>query len=382
MSSQAAVFEDIARQLIEIPTAPFREEWVCVKLDEILAGIPGVEYEIDRFGNRIARLRKGNPESLPVTFVAHLDHPGFLFHDSPIPKEGSKTVYEIIFEGRVQDDFFPGSKIRLYRSPEDPGTVATILKAATEGAETGYRVVEIETEEDVSDAVLGMWDVPPFEVRDGMIHARLCDDLIGAAAILHAMKALAEEPDVHITAIFSRAEEAGFCGVLCLLEDPLSDLLSPDTIFCSVENSGEIDGIASVGDGAIIRIGDRATTFDGPLTDELYRLARRDGLKARRVLMDRGTCEATAFARSGYRAGGLCVPLRNYHNMDMATRKIAPEAISINDALELSRLIALISSAPPACVDTRTAIKMNYSMYLEKGHRMLPVSGNGTAVPR
>jgi putative aminopeptidase FrvX len=62
-------------RLAQIPTAPFREEWVIEEVDRQLAAIPGVAVEIDRFGNRIARLRQGKPRGLPVTFVAHMDHP-------------------------------------------------------------------------------------------------------------------------------------------------------------------------------------------------------------------------------------------------------------------------------------------------------------------
>jgi hypothetical protein len=47
--------------------------------------------------------------------------------------------------------------------------------------------------------------------------------------------------------------------------------------------------------------------------------------------MDGGTCESTAFVAYGYQAGGMCLALGNYHNMDAQRGKIAPEYIDLND---------------------------------------------------
>lgn len=121
--------------------------------------------------------------------------------------------------------------------------------------------------------------------------------------------------------IFSRGEEAGFCGVLCLVNEPeLPGLIDPEAIFVSVEISSEVPGVA-LGNGAIIRTGDRSSTFDGMIADLLWSQAHKRGIDARRALMSMGTCEATVFARAGYGAGGVCIPLRNYHNQDFRLRE-------------------------------------------------------------
>jgi hypothetical protein len=46
--------------------------------------------------------------------------------------------------------------------------------------------------------------------------------------------------------------------------------------------------------------------------------------------MDGGSTEATAFGGLGYRVGGLCLPLGNYHNIGL-NRKVRAEFVSVSD---------------------------------------------------
>jgi putative aminopeptidase FrvX len=340
---------------------------VLATLDEILAAIPGLQQQVDRFGNRIVRLTRGPRQDCFPVFVAHLDHPGFLLE--PTGQEASS--HPAIFEGRVLSEFFPGSAVRLFRSATDEGVIAHVRTAGEEDLATDNRGIILESAVPVKDAVLAMWDVEPFAVRDGFVHARSCDDLAGCAAILAALQLLAEgTAPVDVAAVFSRAEEAGFCGVLCLLEEELPSLLSTQAVYISVENSSERPGV-SCGDGAMIRLGDRMSTFDGPTADHLWRVAKANRVNARRMLMDGGTCEATVFARKGFRASGICIPLRNYHNMDRKSGKIAPEAISLADAEAVVQLIALYAAEflSPAAVHEPS---LDFDLFLRKGNAFLP----------
>ncbi|MEK7334394.1 MAG: hypothetical protein AAB222_03615, partial [Candidatus Binatota bacterium] len=54
----------------------------------------------------------------------------------------------------------------------------------------------------------------------------------------------------------------------------------------------------------------------------------RPFLYQRRV-MDGGTCEATPYQLRGYIAGGIAVPLRNYHNQ--GKKRIGPEVVHLKD---------------------------------------------------
>jgi endoglucanase len=363
---------DLIESLVSIPTAPFHEHWVMERLDKEIAQIEGVECAIDAFGNRIVRLRRGNPGHPPAVFVAHLDHPGFTFAGGCAVATPGTRRYEARFEGRVFDAFFPGAPVRFYRSADDEGVSGRVVLAETEGADTGYRRAVLEADGDANGAVLAMWDVPAFRLVDGIVHSRACDDLVGCAAILAALHQLAADNEpIDVAAIFSRAEEAGFCGVLCLLGEPsLHPLLPRDGAYISVENSSEYPGV-TLGQGAIIRLGDRASTFDSRMTDSLWTAARANGLSARRVLMDKGTCEATPFAKAGLRAGGICVPLRNYHNMNQATTKIEPEAIALSDAEELVALIRDFSRSECRGAKPQDAVGHNYTLYLNRGRAEL-----------
>lgn len=175
-----------------------------------------------------------------------------------------------------------------------------------------------------------------------------------------------------MAAIFSRAEEAGFCGVLCMVgENELPQLLDPKSVFVSVEISSERPGI-QLGGGAVIRVGDRASTFDGTYVDAAWAVARLEKLSARRALMDGGTCEATAFFRAGLRSGGLCAPVRHYHNMDMEQRVIAPEMVHASDLEALCSLI--VSSARHGAVAPAEApdpANLQFDSFLNKGRRLL-----------
>jgi endoglucanase len=359
-------FLSFAKRLMSQPTAPFREQWVAAEVDQILASIPGVRTDVDRFGNRIARLTRGNPGGPLPIFVAHLDHPGFLLPAEGAAANGNGRTYHATFEGRVYSDFFPGAPVRFYRAADDAGVAGTVAKATEENKVTDNRSVTLEAEGSADGAVLAMWDLPTFVMEDGFLHGRVCDDLIGAAAMLAAMESLAETAtNIDVALVFSRAEEAGFCGVICMLEEEkLHPLLSPSGIFISVENSSERAGVAC-GDGAIIRLGDRMSTFDGPVADLLWRVAKQREIRARRMLMDGGTCEATVFARAGLRAGGLCIPLRNYHNMDRKAGRIAMEAICIADAEALVTLIEqfTIHHHNPGSLEQ----DLDFDLFLRKG---------------
>jgi putative aminopeptidase FrvX len=37
----------------------------------------------------------------------------------------------------------------------------------------------------------GMWELTPFSLKDGLVHSRVCDDLVGCAAIVAMFRELA-----------------------------------------------------------------------------------------------------------------------------------------------------------------------------------------------
>jgi putative aminopeptidase FrvX len=366
-------------RLASVPTAPFREEWLIDEVDRQLATMPGVNVQVDRFGNRIARLRRGKPRGLPVTFLAHMDHPGFIFDGDTVDVSGrvepstGRHIVEAWFEGRVETSYFRGSHVRLFRSADDVGIRAEVLEAEEADPKRDARRIVLACDGDPAGARLGMWDLRPFRRAEGLLHSRACDDLGGCAVMLEALARLAQpdESDLDITMLFTRAEEAGFCGLLCLInEEEYPSLLAPEGFFVSIETSGET-ALVQRGGGAIIRIGDRSSTFDGQLSDRFWSLAVAGGISARRALMDRGTCEATPLAREGFRAGGICIPVGNYHNMDQEQGVIAPECVSEADAESLVSLVTGLGRMLGRGEEAPNPIRHDYSVYLCKGRDRL-----------
>ena len=357
--------------LIRVPTAPFREHWMCARLDATLAQIPGLQVEVDRFGNRIARLRRGAASPLTPVFVAHLDHPGFIFPQPAGARPVAPRRYEARFEGRVDDSFFEGAAVRLFRSAQDSGVAGRVMSATKVLPETDNRLVVIETDDDADGAALAMWDLKPFELDGDEVRSRACDDLISCGVLIEVLERLSTEPDVDIGVIFSRAEEAGFCGVICLVgSEPWPSLLPRESVFVSVETSSERPGV-QLGEGAVIRVGDRSSTFDGYFTDSLWTVAREHDIRARRALMDGGTCEATAFTRAGLRAGAVCVPVRNYHNQDRTAGRLAPEIVSASDVEALTDLICTLARRLPYGIKPQVPSYLNFEVFERKGREQL-----------
>jgi putative aminopeptidase FrvX len=90
------------------------------------------------------------------------------------------------------------------------------------------------------------------------------------------------------------------------------------------------------GKGPVIRVGDRATTFDRDAENLL--LSAKDDLEVegksiQRDLMPGGQCEALVYKLAGYTVSGIAIPLLNYHNYGKGG--FTEEAVNIND-VELS----------------------------------------------
>jgi endoglucanase len=172
------------------------------------------------------------------------------------------------------------------------------------------------------------------------LSARVCDDLMGAAAILAALDTCWRTREKRpLVGIFTRAEETGFVGCIGLLE---AKTIAAKTTVIGLECSPR-RATAIVGRGPVIRIGDRLSVFDPAITLELQAAAARVSARApdfrvQRALMDGGSCESTAYNAWGIRAGGLCLALGNYHNC-VPGGGISTEFVDWND---FEGLVALL----------------------------------------
>jgi endoglucanase len=181
-----------------------------------------------------------------------------------------------------------------------------------------------------------MWDLPAFELKDGRIYSRACDDLVGCAAILALFQRLERiGAEATVYGLFTRAEEVGFVGAIHLAK---SGLLPREITIVSLETSSDKGGLARMGEGVVVRVGDRTAVFDDAATAVLTKVAADAKIPHQRKLMSGGTCEATAYQLYCYRTAALCVALGNYHNCG-PDHQIAPEYVSVDDVAGMVQLM-------------------------------------------
>ena len=334
----------ILHELLNIPTAPFAEHLVIEYIERFCAARkPALTLTRDRVGNMLIRVKKGHKKvARPICLTAHLDHPGFV-----ADKMIGPTRLRAFWRGGVPVEYFVGAKVRFWVDGRwVRGTIRSV-KPIKEHQRLRVDTTVIDVARNVPPNAIGMWDFPDAKVRGNRIHARGCDDIAGAAAILCCLDKLARSAtacDAYV--LFTRAEEVGFVGAIaaCQLKT-----VSHKCLVVTVETSSELPS-ARMGDGPILRVGDKTSAFTPAATAFCQRVvqalkAKGKGFDYQRKLMDGGTCEASAFCHFGYEATGLCLALGNYHNVDRKRKKLGPEYIDLDDFDNLVKwFVALVRS--------------------------------------
>lgn len=311
------------------PAAPYHEAGVRAVV-EVICAEHGLACERDEFGNVLVRLGNGTA-GRPFVLAAHMDHPGFEIVRSIAPGRWLAR-----FNGGVPDAYFrPAIPVRLH-----PGSTAARL-GKRQGTAKEFVVQAPPPKGPHSPRPeFAVWELEDFAVRGGKIHGRSCDDLVGVAAILATLIDLKRSRSrVHVIGVISRAEEIGFQGALAVAA---AKVLPKDSLIVSLETSKELPP-TKMGQGVILRVGDRTSIFDSVGMRFLSEVAA--GVQARdrkfqfqRALMYGGTCEATAYQEYGYQTAAVCVALGNYHNCHPDGR-IAAEFVSLSDACGMVRLL-------------------------------------------
>lgn len=319
----------ILKDLLATPTAPFAEHFVLERIERFCDRHKNVTAKRDAVGNLLVRVKRGRRTiARPVCITSHLDHPGFV-----VEKMIGKHRARAYWRGGVPVEYFVGSKVRFYVDGRwIKGTVRTVKSAMKLGRDRVETAI-IEVTQAIPPGTIGMWDFPDPVIRGGRIYARACDDLAGAAAMLSAIDVLSKKRHAcDAFFLFTRAEEVGFVGAIaaCKLKT-----IPKKCFVVAMETSSELPH-AKMGDGPILRVGDRASTFTPPVTAHCHALARslaaeNSDFQFQRKLMDGGTCESSAYGMLGYEATGLCVALGNYHNVDARRKKLGPEYIDLSD---------------------------------------------------
>ncbi|MCI0499009.1 MAG: M20/M25/M40 family metallo-hydrolase [Planctomycetales bacterium] len=340
----------IAKMLLNQPTAPYRED--CVRRG--IAGFcadRGMAVRTDSVGNVIAVYGDSYPDSRFV-FAAHMDHPGFI-----VEKNSRNQNTTALFYGGVEEPYFKNARVTVFtESKLVKGTVAKTR------FDKRRRRVWLKLDGDVQKGDAGMWDLPACRIRGGRLYSRACDDLVGCISILAMLDQLYRRKiRKKVTAVFTVAEEAGLHGAkhLCATRQ-----ISRHARLIAIETSSALPD-AKIGDGVVVRVGDRTSIFTPELTAFLTEAARRiqtkdKRFKVQRKLMDAGTCESTVYSRFGYAAAAVCIPLGNYHNRNVRTKKIAAEFVSPDD---LENMVKLFVSVVKNSSDAEKFIKPGSPSY-------------------
>ena len=330
----------LLRQLTALPTASGRESSVMAFVRKWVQRRRGLKLQRDDADNLLITRSDGNAAPRPVVFVAHMDHPAFVLR-KPIDDTGK--LVEAAFRGGVEEAYFRGSRVRLWKAGE-PGIAGTVVETRFDSAKRYDKTAKIELDEavDTEPGQIATWDLPAPRIEDGRLIAPVCDNLVGVAAALAALDRVrrGRSEGIDLRVLLTRAEEVGFVGAVSACKNHTLPKASRIVV---LENS-KAYGESPSGGGTILRVGDRTSTFDADITRRLGAAASRlenadPPLQWMRRLMPGGTCEATAFVAFGYRAGCVCLPLVNYHNMDETRGVIASESIAVPDFEATVRLL-------------------------------------------
>jgi len=335
------------------PAAPYHEHAVRDEVQKICEE-HGLRFEVDRYGNLLVRLQTAKKQR-PFVMAAHMDHPGF-----EIVSDRRSSNHLVRFQGGVPDNYFrEGIKIRLM-----PGHIPAKLGKRV-GKDRTFEIQLSRPLESLSFGEVGreghalpglptapsptfaVWELEDFRASD-LIVGRACDDLIGVTSILATIIELKKaRARVNVIGVISRAEEIGFRGVLALTN---TKHLPRNSLVISLETSRELPGV-KIGDGVILRVGDKTSVFDSDAMRFLAEVAtelgtRRKDFNFQRGLMAGGTCEATAFQEFGFQTGAVCIALGNYHNCS-PNGKIKAEYVSVADACGMVDLLAAAAKQMP-----------------------------------
>jgi putative aminopeptidase FrvX len=319
------------RWLLEVsslPAAAGKESRVIAWINRWLAGRPDLVCTPDAHGNlTIASKREPRSDLRPVYFTAHMDHPAFVVERIIAP-----DVVEVSFRGGVMDDYFREAPIVIHDSQgkQHQASLFGDPKPGEKPSTFKHYMVELaHPTREIAIGDVGVWDVGPAEIKDGIVHTLACDDLSALAAAVAAFDSLPfDQLTQPVRLLFTRAEEIGFVGAIGACREKTMPM---NARVIALENSRSF-AESPIGGGPIVRVGDRISIFSPTLTEAIAKRAEEiaggastvtasqklsdlPAWKWQRKLMAGGACEASVYCAFGYEATCVCLPLGNYHNM-------------------------------------------------------------------
>lgn len=322
----------LLKKVLSLPTAPFHEEKVIAFVRDCCRRWK-VPLRQDIYGNLKAVYKKGKGVK-KVAFMAHMDHPGF-----EVVKSGKMPLVQLL--GGVDPKQFLRARVLIC---ENGSLVKGKVEKIFDKKKSQFWV---KTKTPVSKNSFGYFDLPGAVVKKGLIFTKAIDNVASVAMLLNLLQSLVRlKKSAHVLCFFTRAEEVGFVGAVAAARN---SLLSKKIPVIVMESSSALAGKVTIGSGPVLRVGDRTSVFspeiDGWLKSVAQDLKKRDKkFQFQRGLLQGGTCEATVLVQEGYTAGGLALPLGNYHNI--GPRGYAAEYISLQDYQNMLQWLLAIVFSP------------------------------------
>lgn len=322
---------DFLFELLNLPTAPFREHAVLTLCSQYLAQ-NRVPHFSDAIGNIVVGARNlaeyrrkfSQKSAEPLRLViAHTDHPGF--HGA---RWLTKDRLKFTWHGGSPTKYLTGAPVWIAERGTSIKHAAVITSAKLQPRKHALKegVLKIarpwwssaKTRPQAQDLFGAFRFRKSVWAQGDKVYTGGADDIVGVFTILQTAKALWKKPNAsqhHFLALLSRAEEVGFIGTIGHFEKVLPERRAREVLVLSLEASRTLSG-AVIGLGPVVRLGDRSSVFDSRYSAALHQCAQKIlKTKFQRRLMDGGSCEATAAIAYGLKAVGISVPLGNYHNM-------------------------------------------------------------------
>jgi endoglucanase len=337
----------IVRDILSLPTAPYHEGAVAAYIRSF-ARKRNLGVKADRYGNLVVRYRNGR-RPRPIALSGHMDHPGF----EVLGADGRDLT--ACWLGGCDPRHFPGSRVTLISNGREiPGRVTSALDED--------RTFSIRARSSLPrvEGTFGHWRLDPAVFDGDRIRTKGADDLASCAVILAVLDRLrVRKAEADLWGVFTRAEEVGFMGAAGMLDARAVPTRVPIVV---LEASPVLPG-AEMGNGPVIRVGDRLSVFDPGVEFAVHNVARqlqerKRNFRFQRQLMSGGACEATLYMLHGMRVGALALPLGNYHNM--GKRWPVEECISDSDVTGMVDLCTALALAPPSG-ETRTPMKKGFA---------------------
>lgn len=314
------------KRLLSIPSAPYREKLILEELGNFLSG-HGVPFFSDPAGNLVVgaksesdykrKLATGSEEPLRI-FIAHTDHPGF--HGVAWDKKGQ---LELVWHGGSPTHSLEGA--RMWVCDQSGGTefgklTAVKMHKSKLWLETAkVKGLKKLREKAAGELFGGFAFRSPLWSKGSVYYTKAADDLVGSFVIASVAVELWKNRSSafeNFIGLLTRAEEVGFIGCLAHFELGWLKQSKRPLLGVSLETSRTLPG-AIVGQGPVVRLGDRASIFDPRGVEVLSQLAAKKLPKRfQRRIMDGGTCEGTVVTVFGIPCIALSIPLGNYHNQN------------------------------------------------------------------